>query len=365
MSLTSGLDDIAVLSVTRQGVALARRLEAFFAGAPRTQGLPAKLTVYVTAKYAEGAPEHYVRFSDKLQPVVDAAWCKHEALIFIGAAGIAVRMIAPHVMDKRFDPGVVVMDIQGKFAIALCSGHLGGANELARLIGEGIGATPVITTGTDVNETLSPDVLAKQIGADIENWDALKVVSGALVDGKRVAVLADVSMDVSMYQSKNVHRTESLDGFDAGVGVTHRVIQTDTPTIWLRPKVLVVGIGCNSGTSEEEIAREVESVLGAAALSPRSIRELATVDLKKDEPGLVAFAASRGLALRAFDSRTINEDAPPFQRSETVFRHVGVYGVSEPAAMLAAGATMCIVSKQKRGNVTVAVALVPTEGVPR
>lgn len=351
MSLTSGLDDIAVLSVTRQGVALARRLEA---------SLPAKLTVYVTAKYAEGAPEHYVRFQDKLQPIVDAAWSKHEALIFIGAAGIAVRMIAPHVIDKRFDPGVVVMDIQGRFAIALCSGHLGGANELSRLIGEAVGAIPVVTTGTDVNETLAPDVLAKQIGADVENWEALKVVSGALVDGRRVGVLADVSLpDMAKYVAKNVHLTDTLDGFDAGIGVTHRLIHTDTPTIWLRPRVLVVGIGCNSGTSQEEIAREVDAVLAEAGLSPRSVRELATITLKQDEPGLVAYALACGLPLRAFDARTINEQAPPFERSEAVFRHVGVYGVSEPSAMLAAGATSCLVSKQKRGNVTVAVALVP------
>ncbi|MBK7760565.1 MAG: hypothetical protein IPI35_29990 [Deltaproteobacteria bacterium] len=96
MSLTSGLNDVGVLSVTRQGVALAERLEAT---------LSAKLTVYVTEKYAEGAPAHYVRFTDKLQPIVDAAWARHEALIFIGAAGIAVRMIAPHVLDKRYDPG--------------------------------------------------------------------------------------------------------------------------------------------------------------------------------------------------------------------------------------------------------------------
>jgi cobalt-precorrin 5A hydrolase len=350
MSLTSGLDDVAVLSVTRQGVALARRLET---------ALPARLTVYVTEKYADDAPAHYVRFKDRLQPIVDAAWAKHEALIFIGAAGIAVRLIAPHVVDKRFDPGVVVMDIQGKFAIALCSGHLGGANELARLIGDGIGAVPVVTTGTDVNETLAPDVLAKQLGADVENWGALKVVSGALVDGKRVGVLADVALDIARYATKNVHVTDSLDGFDAGVGVTPRVIQTSTPTIWLRPKVLVVGIGCNSGTSEEEIAREVDAVLGEAALSPLSIREVATITLKQHEPGLVAFVSARGLPLRAFDARTINEEAPPFERSETVFRHIGVYGVSEPTAMLAAGATSCLVTKQKRGNVTIAVARVP------
>jgi len=156
-----------------------------------------------------------------------------------------------------------------------------------------------------------------------------------------------------------VHLTAALDGFDAGIGVTARIIATATPTIWLRPKVVVVGIGCNSGTSEEEIAREVDAVLADAGLSPRAIREIATIDLKKDEPGLVAFVAARGLALRAFSAQTINDEAPPFQRSEAVFRHVGVYGVSEPAAMLAAGATRCVVTKQKRGNVTVAVAMVP------
>lgn len=349
MSLSSGLEDIAVLSVTRQGVTLARRLEV---------ALPARLTVYVPEKYAADAPAHYLRFPDRLQPVVDAAWARHEALIFIGAAGIAVRMIAPHVADKRFDPGVVVMDIQGRFAIALCSGHLGGANELARRIGEAVGAVPVITTGTDVNETLAPDVLAKQLGADIENWEALKIVSGALVDGQRVGVLAEVPVDIDRYLPKNVHRTASLDGFDAGIGITERVLATATPTIWLRPKVLVVGIGCNRGTPAEEIAREVDAVLSEAALSPRSIRELATIELKKDEPGLVAFAAARGLPMRAFAARTINEDAPPFERSETVFRHVGVYGVAEPAAMLAAGATRCVVPKQRRGNVTIAVARV-------
>jgi cobalt-precorrin 5A hydrolase len=349
MSLGSGLDDLAVLSVTRQGVALARRLEA---------ALPARLTVYVTEKYAEDAPPHYVRFKDRLQPVVDVAWAQHEALIFIGAAGIAVRMIAPHVVDKRFDPGVVVMDIQGRFAIALCSGHLGGANELARRIGEAVGAVPVVTTGTDVNETLAPDLLAKQIGADVENWDALKVVSGALVDGKRVGVLADVPVDVDRYLARNVHRTTCLDGFDAGVGVTERRIETATPTLWLRPKVLVVGIGCNRGTAADEIAHALDAVFGEAALSPRSIREIATIELKKDEPGLVAFAAARGLPVRAFSARTIYEESPPFERSEAVFRHIGVYGVAEPAAMLAAGATRCVVAKRKCGNVTIAVARV-------
>lgn len=350
MSLTSGLDDVAVLSVTRQGVALARMLE---------ERLPARLTVYVSAKYADGAPPHFVRFEDKLQPVVDRAWATHDALVFIGAAGIAVRMIAPHVVDKRFDPGVVVMDIEGRFAVALCSGHLGGANELARLIGDAVGAVPVVTTGTDVIGTIAPDVLAKRLGADIENWDALKVVSGALVDGRRVGVLAEVAVpDLEPYRAKNVFRTDTLEGFDAAIAITPRVFATETPTIWLRPKVLVLGIGCNSGTSKDEIARAADAALFTAGLSPRSVREVATIDLKQDEPGLVEFCAGRGLPLRAFAAAALNE-APPYSRSEAVYRHVGAWGVAEPAALLASGAVTCVVPKQKRGNVTVAVARVP------
>lgn len=350
MSLTSGLDDVAVLSVTRQGVALSQRLEA---------ALPARLTVYASEKYADNAPAHYHRFPDRLQPVVDAAWAKHEALIFIGAAGIAVRMIAPHVLDKRYDPGVVVVDIQGRFAIALCSGHLGGANELARRIGEAIGAIPVVTTGTDVVETLAPDVLAKQLGAAVENWDALKIVSGALVDGRRVGVLTEhISVpDMDRFKSKNVHRTDNLDGFDAGVGVTPRLHHTATPTIWLRPRVLHVGVGCNSGTSEAEIAEVIDAVLAEHGLSALSVAGLATIRLKASEPGLVAFAAARGWSITAFSAEDLNACEAPYERSETVHRFVGAWGVAEPACILAAGAVRAVVPKVRRGNVTVAVAI--------
>ena len=164
---------------------------------------------------------------------------------------------------------------------------------------------------------------------------------------------------IERYKGKNVHLTACLEGFDAGVGVTHRVLDTSTPTIWLRPRVLVVGVGCNSGTTQDEIAREVDQVLADAGLSPLSIRDVATITLKQDEPGLVAFAASRGVPLRVCTVAQINEEAPPFARSDAVHRHIGVYGVAEPAAMLVAGAATCLVGKQKRGNVTVAVALVP------
>lgn len=348
MSLQSGLDDVAVFTVTRPGLDLARRVEA---------SLPARVTVYVSAKYAGDAPPHYVRFAEKLQPVVDEAWSRHEALVFIGAAGIAVRAIAPHVVDKRFDPGVVVMDIAGKHAIALCSGHLGGANELAHRLGAAVGARPVVTTGTDVVDTLAPDVLAKELGADIENWEALKGVSGALVHGQPVGVLVDpgVEVDIARYEARGVRRVERLEGVDAGVAITAHLVDSAVPTLFIRPRTLVLGIGCNSGTAAQEIGEVVDAVLAESRLSPLSVREVATIEQKAGEPGLLAFCAARKWPLRALSARQINEEAPPFERSETVFRHVGVYGVSEPASMLAAGAVRCLVAKQKRGNVTVAV----------
>lgn len=352
MSLSSGLNHIAVLTVTRPGLALAARIEA---------ALPAEVTVYVSEKYAEGAPERFVRFPDRLQPVVDEVWSRYEAIIVIGAAGIAVRLIAPHVVDKRYDPGVVVMDIAGRYAIALCSGHLGGANELCHLLAQTVGALPVVTTGTDVQGTLAPDVLAKQIGAQIENWEALKVVSGALVHGARVGVLVEPGVhtpDLGVYRDKNVVLTQDLSGFEAGVAVTSQVFHSVTPTLFIRPPNLVVGVGCNTGTTEAEIHAEVHAVLALAGLSPLSVSRIATVEKKKDEPGLLAFCQRMGLPLVWFSAEQINALDAPFEPSETVRRFVGVYGVAEPAAMLAAGARRAVVPKQKRGNLTVAVARV-------
>ncbi|MEC7948666.1 MAG: cobalamin biosynthesis protein [Myxococcota bacterium] len=360
MSLVSGLDDIAVITLTRQGIDVAASLQ---------ETLPAEVTVYISEKYDDEAPKGWTRFPRRIYPLVDEIWPRHEALIFVMAAGIVVRAVAKHVQSKLYDPGVVVMDIKGKFAVALCSGHLGGANELCRLIEERTGAISVVTTGTDVNNTLAPDVLAKQIGARVDDWEPLKLVSGALVDTLPVGVFAEPGIDVGdlgPYARKKVIQVKDpgeLPEYRAAVVVSHRLLaDPGIPTMWLRPPVLVVGVGCNRGTSEEEIGSAVEAVLTENDLALSSVVRLATIEKKSDEPGLLAAAAERDWPLWWYRNDQINDQAPPFPgRSDVVFKYVGVYGVSEPAAMLAAGTERLLVAKQKRGNLTVSVARIAGE----
>ncbi|RME21393.1 MAG: cobalamin biosynthesis protein CbiG [Deltaproteobacteria bacterium] len=362
MSLWSRLDDIGVITLTRQGIDVAARLEA---------SLPSRVTVYVSDKYDAQAPSHWSRFPRRIHPLVDEIWGRHDALVFVMAAGIVVRAIAPHVQSKLHDPGVLVMDIRGRFAVALCSGHLGGANELCRIIADRTGATAVVTTGTDVNDTLAPDMLAKQLGARVDDWTPLKTVSGALVDGRPVGVHVDPGIDagdLARFASKGVTVVDSPDElarFEAAVVVGPRLLPTPPiPTIWLRPPVLVVGIGCNRGTSDQEIDEVIGSVLAEHGWAVGSVARLATIERKADEEGLLTVARRHRWPLWWYRTDQVNRDAPPFPgRSEVVFRYVGVYGVSEPTAMMAAGATSLLVPKQKRGNVTVSVARIADDPV--
>ena len=352
----------AAITLTRQGVDLCRRIEGAF---PDT-------TVYVSDKYDALAPRHWRRFDGKMAPLVAEIFGQYEAHIFVMATGIVVRMIAPYIVDKRYDPAIVVIDVTGRFAVSLCSGHLGGANQLARELGSALGAIPVVTTGTDVNDTLAPDMLAKELGAEIENWDALKTVSAALVDGERVGVYADACVplpDLSRFATKNVWRIESLaelgTNFRAGVAISHSTdlpLPQTVPVVVIRPKTLVVGIGCDRGTTIEEIETGFTQVFTAYHLARASIRNLATYVLKKDEAGLLEFIQRYRLSLEWYEAPAINrvEKLIP-NPSDVVRKFIGVPGVAEPAALLSANTTQLLVEKVKCGRLTLAIAVIPPQ----
>lgn len=354
--------DVALITLTRDGMAVAAEL---------AEVLDGTVTVYVSEKYDAEAPSDWRRFPRRLQPLVDELWARHEALIFVMAAGIVVRAIAPHVRSKLHDPGVIVVDIRGRYAVALCSGHLGGANALCRVIGERTATVPVITTGTDVTGALAPDVLARRLGARVEDWSPLKLVSGALVDRRPVGVYVEPGVAAgspAWFAERGATAVDDpaeLGRFEAAFAVTHRLLpEPGVPTLWIRPPVLAVGVGCNRGTGAAEIAAEVDGALRDAGLSPAAAARVATFEKKADEAGLLAFAAERGLPLWWYDAEAIAA-APPYPNpSEVVYRYVGVRGVAEPAALLAAGARELLVEKQRRGNVTVAVARIAGEPRP-
>jgi len=300
---------------------------------------------------------------------VAASWTETRTFIFIMAAGIAVRTIAPLLADKRTDPAVVVLDEAGKFAVSLLSGHLGGANERAREIAGFLGGKAVITTASDVN-TLPPlDLWARDNNLVIEDWDLLPHLGTRFLDNGALRVYADVDMelpdeflrvgeprfaDLLITARLDAYKEQCMPGMNCGPDSCRVKGQ-----LYLRPKNLFVGIGCNKGTPEEEIQEMVQETLRTNNLAFSSIHCLATITLKASEEGLLAFAQKYTLDIQAFSPEMLNS-VQGIARSEAVFRATGANAVAGPAALMAAGASglpaRLLVQKQKKGNVTVAVA---------
>ncbi|MGD0229863.1 MAG: precorrin-3B C(17)-methyltransferase [Syntrophorhabdales bacterium] len=281
---------------------------------------------------------------------VEANWAKGARLVFIMAAGIVVRTIAPLIGDKRTDPAVVLLDEAGAHVVSLLGGHLGGANALAKELARLTGGSAVITTASDVNDLPALDVWAKEQDLAIENPDRLPKAGTKLIDHKMLSLFSDIPLEAPAA----FLRTE--DPASADIVVTNKEgAPGRVDVLLLRPKNLVAGIGCNSGTSAGEIEEALRKTLDAHSLSFLSVRAVATIDKKMNEPGLRAFAERNDMPLIAFTPMELNRvaDVSP---SDAAWRATGARAVAEPSAILASGGGCLIVHKHKAGNVTIAVA---------
>ncbi len=277
---------------------------------------------------------------------------KYEALIFIGSVGIAVRAMAPHIISKTADPAVVSVDDSGKFAVSVLSGHLGGANELARKVAEILGAEPVITTATDSHGLVSPDMFAKNNGLVICDMDAAKAVAAALVNGSRAGFRCAYPHSLIPF--------ELTGGADCKVGICVSEDPEDKPfetTLNLLPKNLTVGIGCRKGTSANEITAHVMNVFAENCLDIRRLAGAATIDIKGEEPGLLKFCERFGLPLKTFTTEELMKAPGEFSHSDFVERTTGSDNVCERAAVCAGGTLK--VRKTAGNGVTAAVAELP------
>ncbi|MFZ2088079.1 MAG: cobalt-precorrin 5A hydrolase [Desulfobaccales bacterium] len=301
------------------------------------------------------------RTFDRLAAVLAEAFAQGHSLVCIMAAGIVVRQVAPLLRGKDRDPAVVVVDEEGRFAVSLLSGHLGGANELARRVAEALGGTPVITTATDVQGLPALDLLAAQAGLIIENLDGVKEVSMALLSGEPVKLVDPdglLSPALEGY-AHHFNRTGDLDSALAAdlqptvyVGFEER----PWPRGWLRlrPRSLIAGVGCHKGTPAREILDFLQEVFRQAGLSLLSLKALASIAAKKDEPGLKEAARRLNVEFLWFTAEEL-EKVPVPNPSVHPARHVGAKSVSEAAALRATRGEL-LVPKQKSANVTVAVA---------
>ncbi len=309
-------------------------------------------------KSVENAPVEATRF-ESLSEAADRKFREFSAHVFVMAAGIVVRVIAPHVKDKRSDPAVVVVDDAGQFAISLLSGHLGGANALAKLVARTIGALPVVTTATDVNRVPALDMLASKHGLLMENPDAVKTVGMAFLNGERIRLRDPYDILGRDLGNWSVPEKDGFDETRAGVCIDHFVSNLPGNVLVLRPKTLSVGVGCNRNTPAEEILEAVRNAFDRFHLSIDSINNIATIDAKADEPGMLGLADILKARLVFFGKEELSRVDRVPNPSMVVKKHMGVVSVCEAAAILASGTGRLLASKQKTRNVTVAIAAKP------
>jgi cobalt-precorrin 5A hydrolase len=303
-----------------------------------------------------------------LSGTLEKKFHQYSGHIFIMSTGIVVRVIAPLIKHKTEDPAVVVVDDRGIHAISLLSGHLGGANELAQKIAGIIGANPVITTATDVNKVPAIDVLAREKSLFIENPDIIKTVNMALLKGEKIHVHDPFSFLAKCLPNpeprtyggakKHFQKNSRDKEFEGVPGVYVDDVKSELPAqvLILRPASLVAGIGCNRNTGMEEMKVLLQDVLEMNNLASSSLKCMASIDVKADEPGLITLAQNLGLTVIFFTRQELNQVKGIKNPSTIVEKHVGVKSVCEAAAIRAAQNGTLIVPKQSTRNVTLAIA---------
>jgi cobalt-precorrin 5A hydrolase len=285
-------------------------------------------------------------------------------LVCVMALGIVVRILGPLTRDKVNDPPVVVVDEAGRFAISVLGGHAGGANELTHQVAKALGAQAVVTTATDALGLPAIDLLGLEWGWKIEQRDNLTRLSALIVRGESIGVYQDVGRR-DWWQSAGVwpDHFRVVDTWPPSTACAGWVIISDRvwpippePTVILRPPSLVLGVGCRRGVPCTEIEVAFANLCETQRLSPLNFGGIASATLKADEPGLLEFANRHGLTLQTFTVEELSTVSNLPTPSAIVHSKIGVFGVCEPAALLAAKVTQLLVPKVRTERVTMAVA---------
>jgi cobalt-precorrin 5A hydrolase len=353
---------LAVISVTNNGALLGNRLA--------DQLTMSGHLVAIFAK--EGRNPHSAPTYEVLSRLIGDVFSQYEGLIFIMATGIVVRVIAPYIQDKQIDPAIVVLDEKGKHAISLLSGHIGGANELAQLIGQTIGAEPVITTATDVREKPAADVLAVKLHRRIHPFAELKHLNAAIVNDEKVIFFIDKTLPNQDFYSQTAKKLgvilEDMDQmamahYDAAVIITDQRLSVDKPHLYLGSMALAVGIGCRRGTSSADILAAVTEACHSLGCSIHQIAIIGSTVVKQDEVGLLAVVEQLAVPSQFYTNEELEQCINKYQLEVSSFvqKQIGVGNVCAAAAILAGQTNKLLLPKTKYKNVTVAIAPVKSQ----
>ena len=363
----------AIYVITKHGIEIGKTLMAQLPGAD----------VFVSEKLMAQAPIYAQPMALPMGPVLAKNFKAYDAHIFIISVGAVVRMVAPLFENKKVDPAIICIDDKAQFVIPVLSGHVGRGNEFTHRIAKILGSVPVVTTASDVQGTLTVDILGRELGWVLDDLDRNVTVGCAAVVNQQPVLIVQETGESNFWPLDKplplgVTYTQTLDNvaaqdYEIILVVSDRDIQTTHPAIFAkaviyRPKSLVLGLGCDSNTPLELIERGIHKVLKENGLDLRSVKAIATVDKKAEEPAFLALKEKYGWGMRVYTADELNTLTDLPNPSQIVQKFIGAKGVSEPSALLASGSKELIVTKQiyKEADIprsmTIAVARLPFEG---
>lgn len=346
----------AVFAATRRGVESAIRL--------RDGLLPDAVDIFLKDGREEEVPAK--RFSH-LADAVAKAFRQYDALIFLMAAGIAVRMIAPHLRSKLTDPAVLVADEQGRHIVSLLSGHVGGGNMLTVRVANCLGGEPIVTTATDVSGLTAPDAFAAELGLRPVPKPMIQVMNGAILEGKTVSYAVDENLPrLDFFEAAFLDRgipfvRKSASDVLAAEGLTVFVTANDSLRsdylLCLVPRRLIAGMGCRRGVSKVALKKALSEACEKIGQEISAVSMIASASVKRDEAGLLALAAELGVETRFFEIEELQQkiEAYGLEESSFVRRQIGVGNVSEAAALCCVEQGRIALPKTKWEKATVAL----------
>jgi cobalt-precorrin 5A hydrolase len=346
----------AIIAITKQGIAIARKIKENISHAD----------IYVPAKH-DDSKKDIIWFKEQTGDIIASLFKKYDALICIFSLGAVIRLIAPIVVNKKSDPAVLVIDDKANFVISALSGHLGGANELARKVSSFFpNSKPVITTAADVNETIPVDLIGRQFGWQIENDQNVTKVSALMVNEEKIALYQDTGQKdwwTSAPLPKNISQVTNVEDlmnpdFKGCLIISDKIISQseilDKAVIY-RPKSLIVGLGLHWTTSKDNIENAIQTVMKRNGLSMKCIRSVSSINRGAIVNGLQEFSKQKNVPIELHNKDELSKVNVP-NPSQAVLYYEGTASVAEASAMLASRGNL-IISKQKfPPDLTIAVA---------
>lgn len=299
-------------------------------------------------------------FHKNVKKYLKIAFYEYDAIVAIMASGILIRSIAPYIESKVTDPAVLNIDDNGNFVISTLSGHLGGANKLTNKIASLIGATPVITTSSDINNKLGIDVLASDLYLSIDNAKEILFLNKAIIENHKITFTMKSEKEYLVkYLEKNTLEMNVCFSHDDDVNDDEIIVGFNGHEITLRERKVVVGIGCRHGKECEKIYEGFVKSIKDLNIDKSRVNQFASAEIKKDEKGILELSDRLDIPVDFVDLEKLKLfESKDIQKSEFVKSKFGIYGVCEPSALIMAGFdSKLIYKKTSYDGVTIAIAI--------